>query len=960
MSALPPPAPAFRVLTHQRIGSDDILEGGFKPLRKAYSEPVRNLMDTAPNSKSSFLKLWAAKDSWSPLQKKGSFGHGSYKSKLESKKHESEEMNRNFTPAVAVIDPFSSGAILAAEVVKRGYHCVRILAEKNSPVANLVAADSGCQFDATIQHDNEDQDQENAIANTLKQLAALPWCVVAILPGAETGVTLADSLSTLHSNGTTRSNPIDLSPARRNKYVMGETIRKAGVRAVKQTIASTWSEAQAFLTEWNPDPYKVIVKPNQSAGSDDVFLCTSEAEVKKGFDKINGAINGLGIVNEGVLLQEFLEGTEYVIDSVSRDGVHKVTAIWQYDKREVNNQFNVYFGMKLIPDASDMTNQMVAYQREVLDAVGIVNGPAHAEVMWTKTGPCLVEVGSRCHGGEGTWKEIANKCVGYNQITTTLDAYLEEGRFMALPSSPKRLQKFGREAFIVARESGVVKTCPGFGEIRSMRSFLSEEIMQTNNTFMPLTIDCFTRPAAFQLLHTDEEVVERDYLRVRELEENGMWDFSVKCATKPETGAVVVVDPFSSGAQLAAKVVKLGYKLIMLFSELDSPVAALVQSGTDLRGETIQHDDQNPDAIESFDATVSKLKSLPYPILAILPGAETGVLLADKLADKFETRTNSLYLSNARRNKYIMGETIRRAGVRAVKQTIASDWDSAQKFLREWNPSPYKVIVKPNQSAGSDDVFLCTSEEEVKKGFDKINGAINGLGVVNEGVLLQEFLEGKEYVVDSVSRDGVHKVTAIWEYDKREVNGQFNVYFGMRLRAVETDLERQIVQYQRSVLEALEIRNGPAHAEVMMTATGPCLVEVGSRCHGGEGTWQPIADGALGYNQIDVALDAYIRPDDFDKIPSMSTSLQRYGREVFLVARENGKIKSMPGVDTIMSLKSFLKCEMAVQPGDQLKKTVDCFTRPGAVQLIHDDPAVVEADYQTLRALEIDGMFELE
>lgn len=81
---------------------------------------------------------------------------------------------------------------------------------------------------------------------------------------------------------------------------------------------------------------------------------------------------------------------------------------------------------------------------------------------------------------------------------------------------------------------------------------------------------------------------------------------------------------------------------------------------------------------------------------------------------------------------------------------------------------------------------------------------------------------------------------------------------------------------------------------------------------------------------------------------------------MFLVARENGKIKSMPGVDTIMSLKSFLKCEMAVQPGDQLKKTVDCFTRPGAVQLIHDDPAVVEADYQTLRALEIDGMFELE
>ena len=86
---------------------------------------------------------------------------------------------------------------------------------------------------------------------------------------------------------------------------------------------------------------------------------------------------------------------------------------------------------------------------------------------------------------------------------------------------------------------------------------------------------------------------------------------------------------------------------------------------------------------------------------------------------------------------------------------------------------------------------------EVKRGFDKINGAINGLGVVNEGVLVQEFLVGKEYVVDSVSRDGRHKVTAIWEYDKREINGQFNVYFGMKIRAVDDDMTRNMVAYQQ-------------------------------------------------------------------------------------------------------------------------------------------------------------------
>ena len=324
-------------------------------------------------------------------------------------------------------------------------------------------------------------------------------------------------------------------------------------------------------------------------------------------------------------------------------------------------------------------------------------------------------------------------------------------------------------------------------------------------------------------------------------------------------------------------------------------------------------------------------------------------------------RRNGDDLSLARCSKYAMGEAIRGRGVRAVGQAICKDWSNAKAFIDEIDAAaPFKIVVKPNQSAGSDDVFLCDSEGDVKRAFDKINGAINGLGVVNEGVLLQEFLCGKEYVVDSVSRDGRHKVTAVWEYDKRHVNDQFNVYFGMKLRCVDDNVMESIVEYQRSVLDALEIRNGPAHAEIMMTDTGPCLVEVGSRCHGGEGTWQPISDSCLGYNQIDATLDSYIRPDEFDKIPALPRDMTCNGREVFLVSRIEGVIKSIPGIDIVMNLKSFVKCEMCVQPGDNLKKTIDCFTRPGSIQLMHEDEKVVERDYERIRELEIEGMFVLE
>jgi hypothetical protein len=35
-----------------------------------------------------------------------------------------------------------------------------------------------------------------------------------------------------------------------------------------------------------------------------------------------------------------------------------------------------------------------------------------------------------------------------------------------------------------------------------------------------------------------------------------------------------------------------------------------------------------------------------------------------------------------------------------------------------------------------------------------------------------------------------------------------------------------------------------------------------------------------------------------------------------------------------------------------LNRTVDCFTRPGSAQLVHESEEVVTADYEAVRALE--------
>ena len=206
---------------------------------------------------------------------------------------------------------------------------------------------------------------------------------------------------------------------------------------------------------------------------------------------------------------------------------------------------------------------------------------------------------------------------------------------------------------------------------------------------------------------------------------------------------------------------------------------------------------------------MASLRSLPFEIIAVIPGAETGVELADSISSRMGLRTNGEAKSLARRNKYFMGEAVRSSGVRAVKQSKCTSASEVSAFLTTLTAVPLKCVVKPVQSAGTDDVFLCASEEEALTAFERIYGKRNGLGLINESVLVQEYLVGKEYVIDKVSRDGEHKLVAIWEYDKRFINNANFVYFGMKLMSPDSEKMQSMVRYADFVLDALDIKQGP-------------------------------------------------------------------------------------------------------------------------------------------------------
>ncbi|WP_052808547.1 ATP-grasp domain-containing protein [Streptomyces cyaneogriseus] len=405
---------------------------------------------------------------------------------------------------------------------------------------------------------------------------------------------------------------------------------------------------------------------------------------------------------------------------------------------------------------------------------------------------------------------------------------------------------------------------------------------------------------------------------------------------------VAIVDPFSTGAQLAPEFARRGWQAIALLSTGGVPAEFR-------RGFRPEHYAAVLDASAGADVTAQLRAARPAYVIT---GSEWGVHTADALAEQLGLPGNGTELSHCRRDKFAMAERLRSQGVAAAASLAAQDvaeilaWADAEGH--------WPLVVKPLASAGSDAVAICENAAQVRKAFERIHGQTNQMGGYNDRVLAQELLVGEQYFVNSVSRDGKHFIHEIWREQRTSVDGAV-VYDYQDLLAPGGATQRALTAYVGRVLDALGIAHGPAHAEVMLTARGPVLIEIGARLEGSVTSRGPRA--ATGHSQVSLTVDAYTEPARFSRLPGTDYRLLKRLRVVVLIASRGGRVAAAP-LDELRRLPSYLCGSTdALQPGAPVHRTVDLFTSPGHLYLLGDDLDQVERDYRQVRRLEQESLY---
>jgi L-amino acid ligase len=401
-----------------------------------------------------------------------------------------------------------------------------------------------------------------------------------------------------------------------------------------------------------------------------------------------------------------------------------------------------------------------------------------------------------------------------------------------------------------------------------------------------------------------------------------------------------LVDAYSTGAELAKALYKLGWRLVHVQSGLTIPAAFKKTYDCDLF-------ETNLIAAALSRSQLFSLLDNFKPAF-VVAGSEPGVELADWISAALQLAGNDPHTSYLRRNKYAMSERLTQVGLDAVSQyqvTSRAQLLSALACLKV-----YPVVVKPVDSMGSENVRVCYDECEALEAFDNIFGKENFVGNINNSVLVQEFLEGDQYLVNAVSIEGRHRVSEIWHEKRLNVRGVGNLYDYETILPYEGSVQGKLITYVTCVLDALGVRNGASHSEIIVTSRGPVLIETGARMQGGIVS-KPIIE-ALGYSHMTLTLNRYIDPSRFFREINIEYRLNNFVRVVNLISEKSGVVVENNSRTLLATLPSFYLIARTPEVGDLIPKTVDLSSKAGHIYLMHNNMDQLDKDYAQIRTWE--------
>lgn len=179
-------------------------------------------------------------------------------------------------------------------------------------------------------------------------------------------------------------------------------------------------------------------------------------------------------------------------------------------------------------------------------------------------------------------------------------------------------------------------------------------------------------------------------------------------------------------------------------------------------------------------------------------------------------------------------------------------------------PSFYPCVVKPFIGASKKGVYFVDNREEFIKAISYAKG-------ISDDILIEEYIDGREISVETISFNGVHYIVQVT--DKENSGAPHFVELGHHQPAIlSIELRDKVCRVVSLILDKVDFKNGAAHIEMKIDSKENLyLIEINPR-GGGDEISSQLVYLSTGYDYVRSIINVAVGKFDVPQIENLNYS----------------------------------------------------------------------------------------
>ncbi|WP_413306213.1 ATP-grasp domain-containing protein [Bacillus sp. 1P10SD] len=275
---------------------------------------------------------------------------------------------------------------------------------------------------------------------------------------------------------------------------------------------------------------------------------------------------------------------------------------------------------------------------------------------------------------------------------------------------------------------------------------------------------------------------------------------------------------------------------------------------------------------------IRKLQNQGKQIKGIMSFVDPFVHVAAALSEEFCSSVVSADSIYKMENKVLTRQVLKGLPMTSNYEIYTPDY--SLEYFTELANTHLPLIVKSPTSAGSRDVLLANNEKELKLAIQKLLNK-------NEQILLEEYLEGPQYLVEVLVHNGKAHIVAIVE-QQVTFSQRFIVTGYCLLPSIDRNLYEGIHETVSSVLKAFQMKNGACHLEMRLVNGRWKLIEINPRISGG--AMNRIIEIGYGINLVEETIQVMLGNE-----PNLTRKHSKFVYAHYLTVDSKGRLLKVTG-----------------------------------------------------------------